>query len=86
MVDNIERNHNQHISVPLRVGSRVTLYEDVDIDSDEGLAASVVFEDYVAQYVPDTALLRFENSEVGRAEFIQMMEDADGVEIVKDDS
>ena len=75
---------NQTIQVPLEVGSRVTLYTDVDIDADEGLVASVSFEDYVAQYVPDTALLRFENSDVGRAEFIQMMEEADGVEIVKE--
>jgi hypothetical protein len=74
------------IQIPLRVGSRVTLYEDVDIDSGEGLAASVSFEDYVAQYVPETGLLEFENSDVGRAEFIQMTEDADGVEIVKDES
>ena len=73
---------NQLISVPLRPGDRVTLLEDVDIDSEEGVVASVTFEDYVDQYVPDTGLLRFENSDVGRAEFIEMVDEADGIEIL----
>jgi len=73
---------SQLISVPLRPGDRVTLLEDVDIDSEEGVVAGIMFEDYVEQYVPDTGLLRFENSDVGRAEFIEMVDEADGIEIL----
>lgn len=75
----------QKIQVPLKVGSRVTLMEDVDIEDEaEGSTASITFEDYVAQYVPQTGLLRFENSDVGQAEFIELLEDADGVEILRE--
>lgn len=77
---------NQQISVPLQVGSRVVLYEDVDIDSDGGLAAGILFEDHVEQYVPSTALLRFEESDIGRAEFIDLVNKAEGIEILKENS
>lgn len=75
----------QKIDVPLKVGSRVTLMENVSIeDGEEGSTASITFEDYVEQYVPQTGLLSFENSDIGRGEFIEMAEDADGVEILKE--
>lgn len=73
----------QQISVPLLVGSRVVLHEDVDMDSEGGYAAGIMFEDVVAQYVPDTGLLRFEDSDVGKAEFEELLEEAEGIEILK---
>jgi hypothetical protein len=83
MVDSNGKTYSvQTIGVPLKVGSRVTLFQDPDIDEEEGLAAVVSFEDYVAQYVPETGLLRFENSDIGRAEFISMVDEADGIEII----
>lgn len=83
-VDNTTEMAVQTIAVPLSVGSRVTLLEDVDIDSDEGVRAKPTFEDYVEQYAPETGLLKFENSDVGRVEFITMMHEADGVEIIEE--
>lgn len=78
-------DNSQTITVPLPVGSRVTLLEDVEIEDEaEGSTASIFFEDYLEQYVPETGLLRFENGDVGRAEFIKMMKEADGVEILKE--
>lgn len=74
----------QTIAVPLKVGSRVTLVEDVDIDSDEGSRASVSFEDYVTKYSPETGKIEFERSEIGLAEFERRIEAADGIEIVKE--
>lgn len=72
----------QSINVPLTVGSRVVLTENVDIDSQEGVAASILFEGYVEQYVPETNLLSFEENDTGYAEFQQLLEQADGVEII----
>ena len=80
-----ESEKTQTIGVPLTVGSRVTLLEDVDINDDtKGSAALVSFEDYVAQYVPQTGKLRFEDSDIGNAEFLSMMKAADGVEVLKE--
>jgi hypothetical protein len=72
----------QEISVPLRVGDRVTLFEDVDIDKDGGFAAGTMFEDTVEKYVPDTGLLRFEDSDIGRAEFEGLLDEAEGIQII----
>lgn len=74
----------QSIDVPLPVGSRVELYEDVDIDAEEGVATSIIFSDYVEQYCPGTGLLSFENSDIGRAEFVDAMKEADGVEVISE--
>ena len=80
-----ESEKTQTIGVPLTVGSRVTLLEDVDINDDtKGSAALVSFEDYVAQYVPQTGKLRFEDSDIGNAEFLSMMKAAYGVEVLKE--
>lgn len=73
----------QKIEVPLPVGSRVTLLKDVDIDSQEGSSGTVLFEDYVEQYVPETGLLRFEDSDIGRAEFKQLADEAGAMEIIR---
>lgn len=65
----------QTIDVPLKVGSRVTLIRY------GGHTEYIMFEDVVKQYVPDTGLLRFERSDYGRAKFIEMLQESDGVEI-----
>lgn len=74
----------QSIAVPLSVGSRIVLYEDVDIDADEGVATSITFSDYVEQYCPETGLLSFEDSDVGHAAFHEMLEESDGVEVIQE--
>lgn len=69
------------IDVPLKVGSRVALLEDTDIDEGGGYAASVMYEATVERYVPETLLLEMSDG-TGLAEFKEMLEEADGVEIV----
>lgn len=73
----------QSITVPLRVGDRVSLFDEVDKEEGaEGFTASPMFEDTVEQYVPQTGLLRFEDSDIGRAEFHKKVEQAEGIQIV----
>ena len=72
---------DQTIEAPLKPGAWVELYEDVDMDSDNGATASLIFEGTVDQYFPETGLLSFEENDVGRAEFQQMLEEADGYEV-----
>jgi hypothetical protein len=72
------------ISVRLTVGSRVTLAEDVDVDSTGGSTATVTFEDTVSQYVPQTGKLEFEESDIGRAEFLSLLQEAGSVHIITD--
>ena len=77
-------NSNKEITVSLSVGDRVELYEDVDIDSEEGATMSIIFSDYVSQYVPNTGLLQFEDSDIGRAEFLELVEESDGIEVLSE--
>lgn len=63
----------QTLPIPVKVGDRVTLFEHAD----------VLFEDEIAQFVPDTGLLRFEDSDVGRAEFLELLDEADGYQVVR---
>lgn len=72
----------QTIDVPLPVGSRVTLLEGVDIDSQEGSSGTVLFEGYVEQYIPETGLLSFEDNDTGRSEFNKLVGEADTIEII----
>jgi len=74
-------NLAQEISVPLTVGDRVSLFDEVDAE-EGGFAAGTMFEDTVEQYVPDTGLLRFEDSDIGRAEFKQLLDEAEGLQII----
>jgi len=74
----------QKVPVNLKVGSRVSILTDVRMD-DGGFAASTVFEDTVEQYVPETNLLRFAESETGYAEFVELLDEYDSVQIVKGD-
>ena len=75
----------QTIEVPLYVNSQVTLLTNVEMDDTKGFETMVTFSDTVTQYVPETGLLRFENSDIGRAAFTSMVEEADGIEIVRKD-
>jgi hypothetical protein len=72
----------QMLEMPLPVGSYVELYEDVRLDADKGSSAGVIFTGTVEQYVPDTGLLVFEDSSVGRAEFRELLEEADGYKVL----
>lgn len=77
----------KEISVPLNVGDRVVLSKDVEIeDQAEGYTASVFFEGYVEQYVPETGLLRFEDADIGRAEFLDLLDESEGIEILEGDN
>ena len=79
----------QRIDVPLPVGSRVVLLEDAEVELVDGevvgATSSPYFEDWVDQYVPETGLLRFEESDVGRAEFLSMLDEADGFLVVNEE-
>jgi hypothetical protein len=76
-----EDTAEQSIVIPLRVGDRVSLFDEVDTD-EGGFIAGTMFEDTVEQYVPQTGLLKFENSDIGRAEFNRLVEQAEGIQIV----
>jgi len=85
---NVTDSMEQDIQVPLPVGSRVVLYEDAEIErvngNDVGGVTSILFEGYVNRYVPDTGLLEFEDSDVGRADFLDLLQECDGIEVIYD--
>lgn len=73
----------QSMTVPLPVGARVTLLKDVDIeDEGTGYSAQPFFEDYVEQYVEETGLLQFRESGIGYGEFQELLDEANGIEIL----
>jgi len=74
---------NQTIPVNLKVGSRVSVLTDVDTGKG-GFTASTVFEDTVEQYVPETRLLRFEDSDMGYAEFEKLLGEYDSVQVIRE--
>jgi len=45
---------------------------------------SILFEGYVNRYVPDTGLLEFEDSNIGRADFLDLLQECDGIEVIYD--
>lgn len=63
----------QTIELPLRVGADVTLF-----DAD----GNAFFLDTVAQYNPRTLLLTFEDTDVGRARFLQLVDNAAGYKVI----
>jgi len=77
----------QSISVNLKVGSWVTVFDETDVDEDEkglaGFTGSPVFEDKVVQYVPETAKLRFAESDMGYADFTELLEQHDSVQVIR---
>lgn len=75
----------QTIDIPLPVGSRVTLLTDVEIEDDSsGSIGTILFEGKVEQYVPQTGKLSFEEKDIGQAAFLDLLEEADGIEILED--
>jgi hypothetical protein len=67
--------------LPIEVGYKVELLENARVEEEGGVTGDVVFEDRVEQYVPKTGLLRFEESEIGLAEFINLREETDLMEL-----
>ena len=62
----------QTIEVPLEVGSTIRLYIESDI----------LYEETVEQHVPETGLIRMSDG-TGRADLLDLIDDATEVEIVK---
>jgi len=79
----------QTIDVPLKVGSWVTVFGDIDTDEDSetiaGFAGDVVFEDKVVQYVPQTNKLVFAESDIGYADFCDILDDHKSTQIIHPD-
>lgn len=67
----------------MKPGSRVAVLTDVDTD-EGGFTASTVFEDTVDRYIPETAKLEFENSDIGLAEFRDLLQEHDSVQVIKE--
>lgn len=82
MVDHNNSRLEQRISVPINAGDRITLLEDVDMDPCGSYSARDLFEGTVERYNPETGLLEFEESDVGLAEFMELMDEAEGIQIV----
>lgn len=80
----------QEIRVPLLVGSRVHLSTDVSVDKEDGDViggtADTIFEDYVETYCSDTGLLEFEDSDVGLQEFRDLLDEADSITVVNEET
>lgn len=70
----------QTTPIPLKVGSRVVLYGDVELE-EQGAAIDISYEATVEQYVPETGLLRMSDG-TGRAELLRLIQSADGLEII----
>jgi hypothetical protein len=72
MVNNHINNDQlaQKISVPLRPGDHVTVW-----------AETVEFDGTVSRHNPKTGLLEFEDSSVGRAEFLELVEGAEEIRL-----
>lgn len=73
----------QTIEIPLKTGSIVTIFDDVDMDEEWGFMADTVFEDRVVQYVPQTRKLEFEKSDTTYAEFVELLDEYDSVQVVR---
>lgn len=71
---------NASLSIPLRVGDYIFLYTNVDVDDEMSVCADILFEGTVSQYVTETGLLRFEENNVGLAEFEALLEEAEAHE------
>lgn len=83
-IDDTYDGDGQMISIPLPVGSKVTLLSDVSVEENaEGSSGIVTFEDYVSRYSSDTMLLEFEEADVGLQEFSDMVREAESIEVIR---
>ena len=71
--------YSQEIGVPLKPGDTVALYDDPSADNPVQPPA---FSDEVVTHNPRTGVLEFRQSDVGLAEFKEMMHAADAIKIV----
>lgn len=82
------RNVSQTIPVTLPVGAWVVVLDDIDVDESvgalDGFAGTPVFEDKVAEYNSSTGKLRFEDSDIGYIEFANLINSADGVQVIRE--
>lgn len=67
---------DQTIEVPLTVGQTVTIYRSATAD-----AYTPIFTDTVDRFNPKTGLIEFEDGDIGRATFMEMVKHADGIHI-----
>lgn len=86
----VDQTYSQpSIEVQLPVGSRVQLIDEVEVEKEDGeivgSVTDIAFEDYVVRHSPDTALLEFEDSDMGLGEFKSRVEEADGILISRND-
>jgi len=72
---------DQEISINLKVGSRVSIFDDVSAEPD-GFAASEAFSDTVTKFVPSMKLIEFAESDIGFAEFRKMLDEHDSVQVI----
>lgn len=72
---------NQKIEIPLRPGYRVLVYDNVDIDSQEGMVADIVYSGHVQRYVPRSGLLEMDDG-TSLHELLELIRNNDGVEIL----
>lgn len=70
------------MELPIKSGCRVELLTDVD--GGEGYSSSIMFSDYVERYVQETGKLCFAESDIGLAEFEELVEQCDGYEVLND--
>lgn len=72
----------QTIELPLKPGSHVLLYRDIDMGEEGETLIATMYEARVERYVPDTGLLEMSDG-TGRTEFLSMVEEAVGYEIIE---
>ncbi len=72
------------MELPIKPGCRVELFTDIDVDGSEGYSSSIMFSDYVERYVQETGKISFAESDIGLAEFEELVEQCDGYEVLND--
>lgn len=73
----------QTLEIDLRPGSRVSILTDVDMDPD-GFTAETVFEGTISRHIPQTRTLEFEENDMCYAEFLELVEEYDSIQVVRE--